>query len=312
MAKANYNCSEQELYTICELAWNSCSSQLASFTAFKPKYTTSFISDKRLAIQAARELPDEQARNEAYETAGINLKKAAKKCTDKWQMLKRYIADAYPPDLQKPKLEAAGHDYFKNASNDNWDSVKGLTTSGLSFINNYEADLTANNNMPAGFKEEFKGLKEDFEKIHQKFLEAEENSAIGQDNKVTANNNIFSDLMSMLLDGQEIFKNDEPLLKQFVFSDLLYLASGAGTAGIKGLTVVQLIETPIPNAKVSIIGTTKTAFSNSVGQYEINQVASGIYTITAQAEGYQTITITNFEIKIGTVSTLNFKFQPNP
>ena len=104
MAKANYNCTEQELYTICETAWNSCSQYLIRFTPFKPKYTPTFIAAKLAAVLAARNLPDEQQRNALYETANVNLRKEGRKACDKWQALKRYIADAFPADQQKAIL----------------------------------------------------------------------------------------------------------------------------------------------------------------------------------------------------------------
>jgi hypothetical protein len=183
-------------------------------------------------------------------------------------------------------------------------------TSGLNFINNNNTELSANDNMPSIFATEFKDLKTEFFKQHQLFLDAEENSSIGQDKKITANNNIFANLMSMLLDGQEIFKSDEALVKQFIFTELLYLASGSGTAGIKGHFYNSITELPISTGKVSILGTTKSTIVDDLkGAYEINQVAAGIYNITAESEGYESQTVTGYEIKTGTVSTLNFKLK---
>lgn len=311
MAKSNYNCSEQELYTICETAWTSCNQYLNRFSAFKPKYKQELIDDRLAAINAARELPDEQQRNEKYESTNVLLKKEARIACDKWQLLKRYIADAYEQDLHKSKWEAAGFNYYEKAANNNWDSVKGLMTSGLTFINNNLGELTANDNMPPAFPAQFENAKTDFEKRHQTFIQAEEESSTGQETKMNANNSIHSDLMSMLLDGQEIFKNEESICKQFVFADLLYLASGSGTAGIKGVVVVQLTETPIQGAKISIDNANKNTLSAPDGRYEINQVASGKYDISCVAAGFEPQKILGFEIKVGTVSTLNFKLNPS-
>lgn len=311
MAKANYNCSELELYTICNLGWKSCKTNLARFTAFKPKYILTFVEGKLVAVKSASELPDEQARNEAYETANVNLKKQGKKCTDAWQVLKRYISDAFSADLQKTKLEAAGHDYFKPASNENWDSVKGLMLSGLGFITTNSATLMAGDNMPSTFENDFKDIKEAFEAQHEIFLQAEENSTVGQDKKVSANNAIFADLMSMLLDGQEIFKDEEALLKQFVFTELLYLASGTGTAGVKGQISDANTGTSLENISVTIVGTTKKTVSGVKGEYEILQVAAGKYDILIEGDGYQTQTIKDWVVKTGTVSTLNIQMVPN-
>ncbi|MFN8321861.1 MAG: carboxypeptidase-like regulatory domain-containing protein [Chitinophagales bacterium] len=312
MAKPNYNCTEQELYTICNLAWKNCGKNLAAFTALKAKYTQIYVDAKLAAVKTASELPDEQQRNEAYETASVNLKKQARICLDTWQLLKRYIADGFPADEQKPKLEAAGHDYFRPASNDNWDSVRGLMTSGLTFINSNNAQLTAADNMPATFQNTFKGEKEEFESRHEKFLTAEEDATVGQNDKIKANNTIHAELMGMLLDGQEIFKKEEALLKQFVFAELLYLASGTGTAGFKGRVTQAGTTLGIEGVKVTAKNNNKTTETDTNGKFELNQLASGIYTISFEKEGYQPKTIENWEVKVGTVSNLNVELTPLP
>ena len=312
MAKQNYNCTEQELYTICETGWNSVSQYLPRFTSFKAKYDAPFVTAKQAAILAARIMPDEQQRNAQYETANVNLKKQGRTCCDKWQMLKRYIADAFPADQQKPMLEAAGYNYYDKASNNNWDSVKGLMTSGSTFITATLTDLLANNNMPATFQGEFDTEKGKFETIHQEFIQAEEESRVGQDTKMNANNTIFADLMNMLLDGQEIFKNEEPLLKQFTFTELLYLASGTGTAGFKGRVTEIGTDIPIEGVNVAIKGSNKTAVTDIDGRYEITQLASGKYTIVFDKVGYESKVITDFVVKVGTVSNLNVELTPKP
>ncbi len=312
MAKQNYNCTEQELYTICETAWISANQHIVRFAAFKPKYDPVFITTKQAAILAARNLPDEQQRNAAYESVGINLKKQGRRCCDKWQMLKRYIADAFRPDEQKPMLEAAGYNYYDKASNNNWDSVKGLMTSGSTFITAAFAQLTADNNMPPAFQAEFDTEKAAFESIHHQFIQAEEESRVGQDTKMNANNAIFADLMSMLLDGQEIFKNEEPLYKQFVFAEVLYLASGAGTAGFKGRVTSAGTDVGIEGVSVTINGNPKSALTDADGKYEINQLAAGKYTITFTKAGFEPKTIIDFIVKVGTVSTLNVELTPVP
>lgn len=312
MAKQTYNCTEQELYTICETGWNSCSQYLPQFTAFKPKYVPAFVVAKLASVEVARKMPDEQQRNEAYETASVNLKKQGRMCCDKWQMLKRYIADAFPADEQKAMLESAGFNYYDKAGNNNWDSVKGLITSGSTFINAKLAILMANDNMPLTFQAEFDVEKADFEILHQQFIQAEEASRVGQGIKMNANNAIHADLMSMLLDGQEIFKKEEALLKQFVFAELLYLASGTGTAGFKGRVTTVGTPVGIQGVQVTVKNTSKTTQTDTDGKYEINQLASGIYTISFEKAGYQPKTIENWEVKVGTVSNLNVELTPLP
>jgi hypothetical protein len=312
MATPNYNCTQQELYTILETGWNNCLKQQTRFAAFKAKYTTPFINTALTNISKASELPDEQTRNEASETARILLSQTNTDCLNNWQLLKRYIADAYPKDLQKSKLEAAGQTYYLKASQENWDATNAILISGQNFISNNLTDLTANDNMPPAFQTQFTNTRTTFNTQHAAFLAAEENTVVAAEQKILANNSIFEEGMKMLLDGQEIFKNEEALLKQFIFAELLYLASGAGTAGVKGQVTDQTTLQSLQGATVTILGSPKTAITDDKGKFEILQLASGKYNITFQLTGYQNLTVPNFEIKVGTVSTLNASLNPAP
>ena len=114
----------------------------------------------------------------------------------------------------------------------------------------------------------------------------------------------------MLLDGQEIFKDNPALVKQFIFAELLYRISGAGTAGIRGYITDKNTTFALPNVSVTIINTTLNTLSNPEGKYEINQIAAGIYTLKFEKIGYQTQIIENHEIKIGTKSKIDIVLEP--
>jgi hypothetical protein len=62
-----------------------------------------------------------------------------------------------------------------------------------------------------------------FQKKHQEFLTSETSILIQTENKIKANNHLHARLMSMLLDGQEIFENDDSIKLQFVFSLIIKL-----------------------------------------------------------------------------------------
>ena len=309
MLTPNYRCSQQELYTACRLGWQSCQQHLADFANFKPRYTSSFIDGKLKEVEIALTLKDDQARGEQSEILRINLGEAATTCLANWQKLKRYIADAFPENLQKPKLEAAGQAYYAAAGQNNWDSCRGLLTNGSTFIHNNLADLTANENMPDTFESKFNDDKGKFESIHRDFLDSEETSVINTEGKITANNNIYSSLIAMFLDGQEIFKTQEAVQKQFIFDQVLNLVSGTGTAGIKGQITNSKDKSPIVGASITILLTNKTTITDGNGKYEINQVAAGKYQVVISAEGYIEKTISEQEVKVGTVSTLSVELD---
>ena len=310
MTKSNYNCSQQELYTVCRLGWQSCKQHLNDFSNFKGRYDDDFISERLNEVEKAAALKDDQARGDESETLRIKLTQSATNGLANWQKLKRYIADAYTAEFQKTKTEAAGINYYEKASNANWDSVQGLLYSGAIFINENLADLTANKNMPDTFNNVFNTAKAQFDELHKNFLDSEETMSINTELKVSQNNDIYAKLISMFLDGQEIFRNQEAVQKQFIFDQALNLVSGIGTAGIKGYLTNSKTKSPIIGATIKIDQTNKSGISDESGRYEITQVASGKYPVVISAEGYQTTTIAEQEIKVGTVSTLSVELSP--
>lgn len=260
-------------------------------------------------VEKAATLKDDQARGEQSETLRIKLTQSATNGLANWQKLKRYIADAYTADFQKTKTEAAGISYYDKASNSNWDSVQGLLKSGIIFIDDNFADLTAKKNMPDSFKDTFNNAKLEFDELHKNFLLSEETMPVNTEIKITKNNEIYANLISMFLDGQEIFRNEEATQKKFIFDQALNLASGTGTAGIKGYITNSKDKSPVIGATIRIAQTSKSAVSEESGRYEITQVAAGKYQIEISALGYQTKLIAEQEVKVGTVSTLSVELS---
>ena len=58
--KPDYNCSQRDLYSVCETAWGNFESHLAEFSAFKAIYTSSYAATAKLEIDAANRLPDDE------------------------------------------------------------------------------------------------------------------------------------------------------------------------------------------------------------------------------------------------------------
>jgi hypothetical protein len=310
MTTANYNCNTQELYSAARLGWDSCSEQLTDFTAFKAKYTATYITAQLAEIDTAANLPDDQARAAKAESERINLTQIADTCLANWKKLKRYIADAFSTEQQKPNIESAGSQYYEKAGNYNWDSLQGLLTAGQTYIAANLAALQANQNMPAAFATSFSTDKTAFDNLHQQFLQSEELSQQGTEAKVIANNKVYSNLISMFLDGQEIYKTNEVIKKQFVFDQVLNLVSGTGTAGIKGYVTADKTNTPIQGAIVAIEQNGKSATTDQDGKYQILQVGANTYNIKIGAEGYTSKLIENVVIKTGTISTLSATLVP--
>ncbi len=303
MITANYPCSQQELYMVCRLGWQSCEENLAAFTDFKTTYDAALITTRRTEVEAAAGLPDFQTRDSISEGFRVELKTLARKCLANWQRLKRHIADAWPAEQQKNKTEAAGQNYYEKAGNFEWDACRGLLASGLSFIDDNMATLTAAG-MPAGFQPVFKNDKILFENKQQEFLNSVETGKIETETKGKANNDIYAKVINMFLDGQEIFKNEDAVKDQFVFDQVLGVVSGTDAAGFKGVIKDSVTGLPVAGAVLTVKGSAKTATSDADGRYKITGLAAGEYQVTVGAEGYVGQEI-NQVVKVGTESNLD-------
>ncbi len=310
MIQSEYNCTQQELYTVARAGWNACSIYILDFGNLKAMYDPALVTARIAEIVAASELPDEQERGEISETLHGSLELKNEEALDVWQGLKRYISSAFPKNQQKAKLESAGHDYYEGAMKNDWDQTEGLLTSGSNFIANNMVVLQANNNMPASFAVEFNTIRTEFLALHQEFFGSRGTTVIGTQAKILANNAIYENLITMLLDGQYIFRKDAATKKLFVFAEMLYKAKGAGTAGIKGTVTDAITHLPLKNVEISLLTTVKKGKTGEDGKYEITRVAHGIFNIEVRLAGYQTRVISEFEILIGTVSTLNVELTP--
>lgn len=306
MTQKNYNCTQQELYSAGLLAWESCSQHLPSFESFSPMYTAPFVTDKKQQLLDAEVLPDAQARSAQREILRIELEQLAKICLEETQKLKRYIVKAWDKPFHKPRLEEAGFNYYEKASNNDWESCKGLLTSAENFLATNSVALLANLNMPPTFEAAFQNNKVLFFEKHQAFLDSEEAARIATEVKQLANNDVYSNCIAMCLDGQEIFKNNDATKKQFVWEEILYLVSGTGTAGIKGTITDETTGLPVPDVTVELVGTTKTAVSDEEGKYIINQVAANSYNAQFTEVKYVTKTVP-VVVSVGTVSTYNIQ-----
>jgi hypothetical protein len=309
MATPIYNCTQQELYTIAETATNSLEQHLSDFGNFKPKYDTTFVASLKSQITATRNLPDNQARNSVAETARVELIDLNTGVLNKFQALKRYIVDAFPPSQHKIQFNAAGQPFYSKAVQLNWDSTKGLLSSALLYITNNTVKLTADQNMPVTFENDFFSIKAAFEAKHQEFFQAEEDAHIQTQAKINANNLLYNTVVKFCLDGQEIYKKDEAVRKQFVIADLLLLASGPGVAGFKGKVTNAITGQPIQGVEVAIQYSDKMVTTDEEGKYAITQVASGNYTVIVSKNAYDTQTIQQ-QVIVGTVSTLNIQLVP--
>ena len=144
------------------------------------------------------------------------------------------------------------------------------------------------------------------------FQQAEEQIKVATQTKILANNTLNNKLMEICLDGQIIYKQNEPIKDQFTFATILQIVSGTGTTGFKGYIINASVNLPIPGATITTTPPSKTAITNSEGFYEIIQIPTAIYTIQITAPGFIPQSIPNYQVDTGITHNLSIPLQPQP
>jgi hypothetical protein len=232
--KSTYKCTEQELYAIADLGYINLQGDLAAFAAKNAKYNTAFVTALRLTRTNAMALPDEEERNENYQTLRNKLVETfLPPVLDNFHDLKGYIKNAWPGEHPEPRYESAGGTKYAKAAHQNWENVIGLNASMQKFISHNTAKLTTPGGMPASFVTKVNTDTTNFTTNYELFIEARE-TGTARTAKVIANNLLHSELMTVLEDGAErVFRNDASKNKNYVFTTLKGIVSPPGSAGLK-------------------------------------------------------------------------------
>ena len=309
MIQTNFNCGQQEMYNAVRIGWKLCLQFLASFAAFKAKYTEGFVAQHLAATNAADALPSNQARNALAQALRVDLLDKKNEVLTCFQHLKAYIDDAFRPEKQKIMYNAAGQQFYDKAVNNNWASVTGLLSAAIPFIDTNLTTLTANNNMPPDFATKFKQVKAEFEQIYQDWNTADADTYNQTSEKVNTNNAVYANFTAMLTDAQRIFRNDPDTAKLFVAANIIAQTRGTKASGFAGKIVDDATLDALKNATVTVVELAKTVTADKDGRYDFSPIAAGIYTLCIEAESYEPLTINNYEVKTGTTSRLNVNMK---
>lgn len=259
-----------------------------------------------LEVEAAKNLPDFQARNQDTETAYILMGQTATLALTSWRTLRSYIKSAFDPALQKPNIESAGEAHYNKAVTRNWGETELMFTSALNYITENEPLLTLAG-MPATFPADFSNLHATFLTHYSTFTDSGQDEHEDTDQKVNANNAIYDSLQNMNEDGQIIYEANPAKRERFIFSRVKELITNSPSNGSDTIpaTEIQLgayiynmvTNLPIEGAQFIVYnapgGLTLSATTNSEGilqmtitGFEPNQIV--LLTVEISAPGYQT------------------------
>lgn len=309
MASTNYSCSQPELYVVCRKAWDLCETQLSAFTAYKPKYSPALMVENQTMINAADAMDDSRARYANAQNLRLDLVDKKDDVLEVFQLLKGYIEDAYRPDKAKTMIQAAGQQFYNKACACNWVSVSALLSAMAPFVTNNLADLSANNNMPADFATQIQTLKTEYESLYKSWSEADIAAYNETEEKILANNGIFTNLKTMLADAQKVFRKDEAMALKFTLDDLMTQVRGTRPSGINGKILNLVNKKPIAKAQIAIPELDIVVMSDANGQFQLMSLPLGKYTVIVTAEGFETVTKLKYEIKLSVVNRLSVKMK---
>ncbi len=309
MVKPMYNSSVDDLYLALQYGWDLTEQNLAALVAYKSKYTTAFVKTHREALRTAEDMPDQQARIAPTQAQRVDLLAKKEVVLTYFQFLVGYIEDAYQADKVKIMTQSAGQAKYAKAQNNNWSSVRGLLSSAITFIENNQADLVADDNMPLDFLMRFKQVRADFDAIYSLWNTDDSDTYNLTDAKINANNALYSTFMGVVSDAQKVFRNDVNLAQKFTFTALLGQIRGTSAAGVSGKVVIKGTTEVLANATISILLLNKSVQTDVEGRFELSPIAAGFYNIKIEAQGYEPFVMENFEIKIGTIRRLNIDME---
>lgn len=309
MSKPKFNCAQAVFVVVVETILNSMEEFLPLITPRRSKYKKEWITARRKELADADALPDEAARQSVSSIIRAELLALNVQCCNAWQELADYIREAFAPNIVDIQLKAAGYERYEKAAKPNWPETKAMMKSANDFLKANLEKLTANENMDAGFADEFSALVTAFNAKLSAYESSKEAVSVASDAKTDAFNAVYDTIRPMMDFVQKIFRDNEAVRTQFVFSNVVDRVSGSGLAGARGTVTNSANSLPIEGVLVemwlasnpAIIYTTLTDVD---GKYLINS-PSGDYKLKFSAEGYVTSEATSITVAVGTVSAFN-------
>jgi hypothetical protein len=259
--KADYNFTEQELYSITRTMCASAKEDIAALNDFSDRYDIAYVDAILADVDAAEALPDEDERSSPHEQEYVELGQLNDVCLSDFRKLERYIEKAFDKSLWKIKSDAAGGTKYRKAFQKNWEFTEAMNKNMHDFVTDVatNAALVANNNMPATFVAKVTTDKANFHTKYDSFKTKRQTSDETQA-KLTANNGVFAKLQELSKDGQVALESNEGKVNRYIITKVKDLVSPPGSASLEVEVQSSMFE-PMPDAVVKIQAEGKAAIS---------------------------------------------------
>ncbi len=285
--KPNNKLTQRTLYAIGDIIFTNLSNNLSPFAEYKSKYIPGLVITYRGRRTSAMGLPNSEELSSIYELYRVHLIPLKDFCCKDSQKLKGYIDDAFTKAERAAMYKAAGGNYYKAASNENWESVTEMNNMKKRFITNNLAALMLHDNMPAGFQTQESGNDDDFATGLGLFMDSKQ-TGTGKNLKLDANNLSYEDISSIASDALKLEGVDNEFLKLFDLTALQNSVSPKGSASLKLIIKLAIAFTFIEGAIVTIQAEGEpaiTLIADANGMVHFINVDPLNYTVTITATG---------------------------
>ncbi len=308
--KTLFGCSQQELYVITSLFWNSVLRFLPQFSSIFPFYTTAYVAERLKKIEEARAIPNQVSRQDDKKTKGLLLDDALADCLTLHRTLKAYIVRLYPnAELQKVKLDASGQKHFAKAASGNRGALGDLNDAAIQFLTNNAPDMVGKNIVPDNFFARYQTTVEQFKIAQTDYINAANDVRDLTADNTDANNDIYQEMTQGIDEAKIVFAKDAAQSDYFSVSNFLFLVSGSSFAGLKGTITDAVTNKGLKDAQIWISGKDKPLTTDKYGKYDLGQLGNGTYTVRVVAEGYTEQIFDKYDIKVGVYNYLNVAMQ---
>ena len=276
---AAYKMSQGDLYLLGPLVWQHYTDHQAVFGKYKKsKYPPTLGAEAVARLEAAAKLRNQQARGAASEMTRNDLAQQRDEFVDQWNLLDGYLEDAYRPADYKAMREAAGHDYYSAAQNDDWGAAAELVNQALTFVDDHLDTLKAKTDLDDDFVATLKAEGEDVLRVVRRLFKEQDGAEEATGEKLAANEACYAEFMAMCADGQRLFRRQPDVARQFQVESLLATVRGVRQAGIRGV-VTDADGQEVAGVTITVKekpGATTT--TDGDGRYFL-ALASGTYTV---------------------------------
>ena len=312
MLKPTYRCSQAVLYLVCRLAWQKCRNNQIIFFTFDNKYTMAFIDENITRIKNVENLADYKARKEDVSLISIDYDRVTTNLVLMATHLGQYIKRAFKEDkaVLKIMLTTAGFNNFKQVLKLDDKAIAPFMSSAVKFVVEKADILSRQGKMPADFIAQFMAADTRFDDILAAYNAASAVHKEKTNEKIIGNNDIYERTLEMLADGHFMHMKSPEVAKQYNFNALLSQVEPTKNAGIKGKILMPGGKRVISGVTITEPLTGKTFVSDKKGDFALNSLGAGTYTIIFFAEGFVTQTITGVVVKKGATKRLKVEMQP--